>query len=337
MYLKYCNLDDSYSKTEVNKNAFDVDLYFCDVVNKLQMDNGYDIIKYIQLIAIDGYIYHPKQLINIFPNIKIYTFLDKIFIMYKLNIYLVTDFVNKFLYTNNYDNLTKILIKNRFDHLDSSYSALILLVFIGNEERGNDLINKIIEYKKIQNFNVSFCFNLNSNIAEKMKNTIKDNFEYYAVYESKEFGTDITPTLLMYDDIMKKYNFQHIIKLQTKSILNQYTDLTNYLLNNPLENILKSYNNSCNCIGHKDYYIPLSEDKFNNELKLRFISELNISNSFVGGTIFYCPVIVFIKTIQFMKSNYKSYLFNNLYENNSINMNNSPIHFLERVFGAIKC
>jgi hypothetical protein len=158
IYLKYCNLDDSYSKVDVNKNAFDVDLHFCNLVNDLRMENKYEVIKYIQLIALDGFIYHPKQLTNIFPNIKIYTFLNNIFIMYNLNIYLVSDFVRNCLYNNSYDNLTKILIKNRFYKLDSDYSSLILLVFIGNEERGKDLIEKIIEYKKIQNFNVSFCF-----------------------------------------------------------------------------------------------------------------------------------------------------------------------------------
>lgn len=135
----------------------------------------------------------------------------------------------------------------------------------------------------------------------------------------------------------KKNKFAHIIKLQTKTITNQYTDLTTYLLSTPLETLLLCKQKNCNCIGHPDYYIPLNEDKFNNELKLRYISELNVKYCFVGGTIFYCPANVFDKTLQFMKANYKSYLFNNLYENNSINTNNSPIHFLERIFGVIKC
>ena len=40
------------------------------------------------------------------------------------------------------------------------------------------------------------------------------------------------------------------------------------------------------------------------------------------------------KVVDFVKNNnFKSYLLNNLYENNSINKNYSPIHFLERLFG----
>jgi hypothetical protein len=42
------------------------------------------------------------------------------------------------------------------------------------------------------------------------------------------------------------------------------------------------------------------------------------------------------KVCEFVKNNnFKCYLFNNLYENNSINKNYSPIHFLERLFGII--
>jgi len=334
-YLQYCKLNESYNKNDINKNAFDVDLFFCNYVNNLAMENNYDIIKYIQLIGMDGFIYHPKQITNIFPRIKIYTFLNEIFIMYKVNIYKANVFADQFLYNSGYDQLVKNFIKNRYYNLNKSI-PLLLIVFIGNEERGNDLINKILNYKKIQIFNVAFCFNLNSNIAEKMKTKIKDNFDFYAVYETKECGTDITPSLLMYEDIAKRDSFKHIIKLQTKSILTPYLDLTTYLLSMPLERLLLTPHKNCNCIGHPEYYIKLDEDKFNNELKLRHLNDIQITYSFVGGTIFYSPSEVFDKTLQFMKKNYKSYLLNNLYENNSINANNSPIHFLERVFGVIK-
>ena len=335
-YLYYTNLDESHNKTNIIPNAFDIDLYFCNNVNNLAMTNNLDIIKYIQLIGMDGFIYHSKQIFNIYPNIKMYTFMNNLFFMYKNNIYLASTFVNDFLYQTTFDKIVKNLIKNYVYNLNAEI-PLLILVFIGNEDRGIDLINKLIFYKQIQNFNVSFCFNLNSNLYEKFKGKIKDNFQYYAIYETKEFGTDITPTLLMYNEIVKRDRFKHIIKLQTKSILKQYTELTNFLLTNNLEKILSFKNQNCNCIGHPNYYIPLDEDPFNNELKLRYINDINITFHFVGGTIFYSPESFFHKTLQFMKQNFRCYLFNNLYENNSINMHNSPIHFLERVFGSIKC
>ena len=335
LYLKFCNLSEKHNKNPTIKNAFDIDLYFCNIVNNLLMDKKEDIMKYVQLIGLDGFIYHSKQLTNIFPNIKIYSFMNNVFIMYQLKIYSAYNFVNTYLYNNSYDNLCSLFIRKRFYNLNEDI-PLLILVFIGNEERGNDLIDKLIEYQKIQKFNIAFCFNLNSNIASKMKPKIKDNFSYYAVYESKECGTDITPTILMYDDISRQNKFKHIIKLQSKSIYDAYLNLTNFLLDVPLESLILQKNKKCNCIGHPDYYIKLNDDVFNNELKLRHLIEININNEFVGGTIFYCEDWVFNKTLQFIKKNYKSYLFNNLYENNSININNSPIHFLERVFGAIK-
>jgi len=336
IYLKQLNLDKDYNKNNIISNAFDIDLYFCNYINNLSMENTSDIIKYIQLIGLDGSIYHSKQIINIFPNAKIYTFLNDIFIVNKLSVYKANDFVDKFLYNTSFDNLSKLFIKNRFYNLDNTI-PLLLLVFIGNEDRGEDLINRIIHYKKIQIFNVSFCFNLNNNIAEKFKHKIKENFDFYAVYECKECGTDISPTMLMYNDINKIDKFKHIIKLQTKSIVKDYLELTNFLLSTPLVKLITFINKNCNCIGHPNHYIRLDEDIFNNELKLRHLSELNITSYFVGGTIFYCPVNVFDKTLEFIRKSYRSYLLNNLYENNSINLNNSPIHFIERVYGVIKC
>jgi hypothetical protein len=67
------------------------------------------------------------------------------------------------------------------------------------------------------------------------------------------------------------------------------------------------------------------------------LSLITSENSFVAGTIFYANSSVVDKVLQFVKNNnYRSYLLNNLYENNSINKDFSPNHFLERLFGVIK-
>jgi hypothetical protein len=209
------------------------------------------------------------------------------------------------------------------------------LVFIGNEKVGYNLIEKILTYQKIQSFNIGFCFNSRT-IYNKFKPLIKNNFTYYSIYLSKELGTDITPTVLMYDDISRKYTFEHIIKLHTKTIQNQYEDLTNYLLNQPLDDLIQKKHNYCNCIGHDNYYIYLNEDLYNKILLHETSSFLDTKKCFVGGTIFYSPNKAFKETIEFVKkTNFRSYFFNNLYENNSINKNYSPIHFIERVFGIV--
>jgi len=340
LYLKYYNIPEIHNKTDTIPNAFDIDFNFCDVINNLFVQNNEEIIKYVKNIGINGYIYHPKQLLNIFPNIIIYKFMNYLFIIYKFNIYKINDFINQFVYNSNYLDLKKQLIKQKFYNLNDKID-LLLVVFIGNEEKGIDLIHKIINFKKIETFNVSFCFNnLNDTkkYTDKIKILIKKNFEFYSIYNCKELGTDITPTLLMCDDIIENFhNFKHIIKLHTKSISNQYTELTDYILSMPLDNLLEKKKDFCNCIGHPNYYINLSSDIFNNELFIKYSNELNITNSFVGGTIFYTSSVVLVQVLNFIKkNNYRSYFLNNLYENNCINKDYSPIHFIERLFGVIK-
>ena len=335
LYITHYKLNEEFNKTKQNKNAFDIDLYFCNYVNGLNMDNNIEIMNFIRNTAINGYVYHPKQIKNVFQNIKFYNFLDRIFVVHKLDIYEASYFVKKYLYDETFENLSNSIIKKIHYNLNKNI-PLLLLVFIGNEERGRDLLDKIIGYKKIQNFNISFCFNVNADISEGFKNKIKNSFEFYSVYESKECGTDITPTMLMYNNISQTNKFAHIIKLHTKSISQPYLELTNFLLSKTMDVLCKNKINNCNCIGHPNYYVKLTDDEFNNELKFNYLSELNVSNSFVAGTIFYSPSHILDKTLEIIKKSHKKFLFNNLYENNSINFQNSPIHFLERLFGTIK-
>ena len=336
-YLKWNELPKNFNKTLAIKNAFDVDFYFFSKANNFPYTNTKEIIQNIKNIGLHGYLYHPKQIINLYPDIEFYQFLDNIYVYYKQNIYPIQIFCSKFLYNITYDDLCSKLIKKKYCLFDKK-TDLLLIVFIGNEEKGFELIDKIIEYKKIQKFNISFCFNSMSLFSSEMiKKKIKDNFEFYAIYFSNELGTDITSTILMYNDISKNYFFHHIIKLHTKSITNQFQDLTNYLLNKPLPKLLLEKNPNCNCIGHPDYYMDLFQDVFNNDLKIKYAEEINSCKNFVAGTIFYTNGIVMNKIIEFIKkNNYRSYFLNNLYENNTINRDFSPIHFLERLFGTIR-
>ena len=272
LYLNYLKLDNIYIKNN-NANTFDVDLFFCKNINNLKINSKNDILKYIQVIGMEGIIYHPKQLINIFPSIKFLVYNNNLYLEYRNHIYNGCQFVNKYLYSNSYDNIFKFLIKKRYINFNKEY-PLLLLVFIGNEKKGFNLIEFIRKYIKFQNCNVAFCFNLNHNIAESMKSYIKKNFEYYAVYESKEFGTDITPTMLMYNDIIRDYKFEDVIKLHSKTIEPSFTELTTFLLDKPLNHFKKYRNPICNCIGTKKHYIKLTNDKFNNQLKVRHLKNI---------------------------------------------------------------
>lgn len=332
-YLKYIRLSSSFDKTNIIPNAFDVDISFCNLVNNLNLKKKEEILRYIKTTGLKGNIYHPKQIVNIYNSATFYRILNNIYIKYSNNVYRADDFVDKFIYRLSYEDLANKLIFKKYEKFNKNISLLVV-VFIGNEEKGIDLIEKLIIYKKTQRMNVSFCFNSHS-IMTSLKFKIKNFFQNYAIYLCKELGTDITPTLLMYDDISKNYDFKHIIKLHTKSINNQYEDLTNYLLSVPLKTLCLKKHNS-NCIGNKNYYTILKNDIFNKQLLFAHHNCIDIQKTFIAGTIFYCENIVMKKVLDFIKNNnFKSFLLNSLYENNSINKNYSPIHFLERLFGVI--
>lgn len=334
-YLIFLKKPITLNLTKNKNNAFDIDYLFYKKSNNINIENNYELLNHFYNYGMNGLIYHPKQLYNLFSNIVIFYFLDTIFVLKNNKIYSLDYFINN-LYTKSFDYFIDLTIKNVYDTLLPSYSSLILLVFIGNIEIGNDLIEKIINYKKIENFNVSFCFN-SKNVYNHFMNIIDNNFTYYSIYFTKEYGTDIQPTLFMYYDICKKHNFKYIIKLHTKSITDDYNNLTNFLLTNKVSFFKNLMNeNKCNCVGPNDYYSPLKEDIFNKKLLIKYENFVDTNKYFVKGTIFFTTHDIFVKVINFVKNNnYNSFIFNNLYENNSINLDFSPTHYLERLFGII--
>jgi len=323
--------------TKTKKNAFDIDFLLYKKCNNIFIKNNEELSQHFYNYGMNGLIYHTKQIYNLYPDVNIFYFLNDILILKNNKIYLLNYFVNKFFYSRSFDYFMKLTIRSYYEKLSDEYSPLILLAFIGNIEVGNDLIGKIINYKNIETFNVSFCFQ-SKIIYEHFREIINKNFQYFSIYFTNEYGTDIQPTLFMYNDISKKNNFKYIIKLHTKSIKNEYNDLTNFVLTNSLDNLKKKLNkNMCNCVGPDNYYLTLNNDIFNKRNVSKNINLLNINKCFVRGTIFFTDHETFSKVIDFIKNNdFKSYIFNNLYENNSINLNFSPTHFLERVFGIIK-
>ena len=336
-FLFYLKKPDFLNLTKTKANAFDIDFFLYKKCNNIFIKNNDELSMHFYNYGMNGLIYSVKQIINLYPEINIFYFLNEILILKNNKIYSLHYFITKYLYSRSFDYFMNLTMNNYYENLSTNYSSLILLVFIGNVENGNDLIKKIISYKNIECFNISFCFN-SKLVYEYFKEIINTHFLYFSIYFTHEYGTDIQPTIFMYNDICKKYDFNYIIKLHTKSIKNEYIDLTNFLLSNNLSNLKKLLNkNICNCVGPDNYYISMNEDIFNKRNVSKYINYLDINKKFVKGTIFFCEHKTFMDVIDFIKNNdYKSFIFNNLYENNSINMNYSPTHFLERLFGIIK-
>jgi hypothetical protein len=323
--------------TKVKNNAFDIDFFLYKKCNNIFIKNNEELSMHFYNYGMNGLIYNVKQIYNLYPDTSIFYFLSEIFILRNDKIYTLNYFINKYLYSRSFDYFMKLTIHNYYENLSDIYSSLILLVFIGNIDVGNNLLEKIISYKKIEKFNISFCFN-SKIIYEHFKQIIHKNFLYFSIYFTNEYGTDIQPTIFMYNDICKKYNFKYITKLHTKTIKNEYNNLTNFLLSNNLSSLKKKMNkNICNCVGPDDYYLSINDDIFNKRNVTKYNNSLDLNKKFVRGTIFFTEHKTFSKVIDFIKNNdYKSFIFNNLYENNSINFNYSPTHFLERLFGIIK-
>jgi hypothetical protein len=339
-YLQYHKLPAELNKNkDLNcPNAFDLDFYFFCLTNNITYVNAKTTATYLANISLDGFIYHPKQLLNIFPHIELYHFMHNIYVIHEKKIQPVQRFVDTHLYHSDFDYLSNALIQKQYDTLNDNYDIL-LLVFLGNETLSADLLKRVARYKRIQtHFNVAFCINTqNIRNKQKIKQFIKREFDFYAIYYSREMGTDITPTMLMYYEITKTHRFQHILKFHTKTISDIYLRLTNYLTTTPLQRVLEHRVPHCHCINHVDSYLFLKDDRFNQMLKKRHAREMHVEHSFVAGTIFYAEARVLDRVLQFIQTNnYRCYLLNNLYENNSINHAFSPIHFLERLFGTIK-
>ena len=342
-YLNHRQLPYWLNKTKEMANAFDIDISFFCRVNNIKFREYISCLEkmlHIECVALDGFVYHPKQIFNLFPSAKLYMFKENMYIYEHTHkqVFPIQDFISKYMYNVEFEYFCDLALTKKYDTMNDNYDTC-LLVFLGNEEIALTLIQKIIEYKKIQKkFNVAFCINTFV-IRERhaLKQLIRENFDFYAIYYSTEFGTDITPTLCMYYHIQKTHKVRHIIKLHTKTVTDMYTKLTDYVLSMPVAKLKKHRTSGCNCVGHPELYKRLKDDKFNKELVTRHRKELNEDGSFVMGTIFYTEERIINAVIEFVRRNPRPYMLNNLYENNSINQRFSPIHFLERLFGTIQC
>jgi hypothetical protein len=351
-------------------NFFDIDLFFFCKVNRLPYENKKQVLQQMNGIqTLLGKIYHPKQLKNLFGKLEIFRFLDELFVFFQKKLFPIHQFVSTFVYSLTFPSFCKLLITQKYDFLHTPFPtskfvansavkdpspspsappfpALLVLVFIGNEKVGEDLLQKLASFQDTfysdAPFHLGVCFSPSVSFRGSLKDCITKHFPFFAIYSCKEMGNDIGPTLLMYKDICDKRNiYSHILKFHTKSIEEDYLNLTDFLLAQSVETLLQRehafFPAQSNCLGHPNYYHQIMQDAYNNELKHRYIDTINQNAFFVGGTIFYTPAFVFDDMLAFLKSHqYPWFFLNSMYENNMINHDGSPTHFLERLFGVIK-
>ena len=312
-------------------NLFDIDINFIKQAYNLCDYTNEEIVNYVKNNDFINHIFHPKQLYNLFNyKIKILITDSKIiYINFDNKYYTINNFIK---HIDNYSfNTFKELMIREIDNCDFSSNNLLLLIYIGSDTDINIILDKIKMYYNIETFSIAFCihFKLIDSIIPIIKENFKNNF---IIYSSNEFGNDIVPSLLVYNEIINKYNFNYIIKIHTKLDKIFLYKAVDYLLKSNLNNLLLNKNKNSSSIGFK--YIKNKNDVFNKKLHLQF-NNILINNEFVPGTIFLTTSNVMNNTFNFLKDNYKIIFYQNMYDNNSLNKDCSYVHFIERLFGYI--
>ncbi len=310
------------SKISNNINSIDCCIEFVS-----QAYNIKNPISFIYKNHFSNIFLHPKQLYNLFDN-KIILYQDNslIYVKYDNNIYKLNKFI-QFISNLTLHEIINYTIKPIYNNLFNT--NLLILVFIGNILLGNILIEKLKKYREIEpNCAIVLCIKKQIDYSNYI-----NIFSNSAIFISNEFGNDITPTLCVYN-LLKEYSFNYIIKLHTKKCSN-FNLLTDFLLNNKLETLLNENNfDKSSTISHKTSYRKYIDDKLHIHLYKKYKCIIK-KDYFSAGTIFLTKYESFNKVLEFFNNNYKNIVFNNMYDDNSINRNNSYVHFLERLFGYV--
>lgn len=333
------HIDKNLYNSNLN-NVYDVDLHFIrNAYNELSDKSNEDLVTHIKNLNFASIFLHPKQLLNIFgKQIILKEHKNKIYVGYKMKDYYLSDFI-KLVETMQYDDFKNTLLELKINNNFRS-SDFLVLAFVGDKNIGIKLINRIILYKNIQDFQLAICIKSNIYNNEDDRNeimTLLNNSNInYILYVSNELGNDITPSLLMYDDIRNNYSFDYIIKIHTKTDEGAFNALTYTLFSAKLENLIASqkYNTKSSCHGNFKSYYHIDKDILNKTLYNKF-SHLAKRDHFVSGTIFFTNYTVMDNMVVFMKANYFNIFMQNLYDNNQVNKETSYPHFMERLFGFI--
>ena len=319
---RYSNLADfkNLSKKE-NENMVEIDPIIYKYLNEKYIINQ-DILLDIKNNGVEnGYIYSCKQLKNQLGIEKIYTDGLSFYTIKDEKEIDLRDITNE-LYDKDFSyfiNDIDCIIDNIINQ-----TGTIICSFIGDYNIGRILIEKLINSDKITLSNI-FIFR-KKEYYDKLKDML-DKFNNKIIFLSKEYGNDIIPTLQALNYYDSKYEYSNLIKLQTKSNIDWFNECSDYLINNTIEYLEAKYINRCNCVSHPKYYIRIDGDKYCKDLYEKYND--NITNKyFVAGTIFYTNKNNIFNIINFMRANnYRSYFINNMYDNNAVNISNSPIHF----------
>ena len=327
-YYSINTIISSYDSTNNSKIKFKIDIEFYKQIYDIK-----DICPYIHLANYgieNGLIYHPEQL-NIILEYE-YEYYQK----YTKEIYVKLE--------NEYIPI-KEFVKQKFDEITvetefkkytvkhnviSKYSNVYFLVFIGDYSIGLDIYKKITTSQHYRRGNVGIVFK-NDTIYNQFTDIFDMKDNYVIVLKKKDYGNDIIPTLILFNSIRRYLVNKYIIKVHTKSNFKWRNICLQYLIKKSLPELCSLLTD--NVLTHPNFLHGI--DRFNRKLISVYYDDLDIKKKFAAGSIMFTHYDVFKSSLEFVIKNYQMFFFNIFYDDNLINMNNSPIHFLERLFGMI--
>ena len=329
-FLSNKNTLDIYNKW--NSNKIQIDIKFYTEIYKPIM-NPYLHLKHYGIE--NGAIFHPNQLDLILKKKHQYILInDKIHVNEQGTQIPIQKYVKENIDTlDSHSMLNDIIAINK---IISTTAQVYFLVYIGNADIGFDILNKIYSSQHHITGNVFIVFK-NMKLYHSIFNTklrTKLKVSYITVLRRTDYGNDILPTLMLYNMVKKYIHHKYIVKVHTKTNKQWRNNCLNFILDssfNQLINLLK-YNN---CICHPKYYKELHHDRYNMKLVTKNANIINPYKGFCAGSIFFCSNNVFDQVLIHVIENFRCYFFFSNYDNNLINSDNSPPHFLERLFGVI--
>jgi hypothetical protein len=313
-------------------NRIRIDPKFTRLWNKLEADD--DPEKFVVDRYYTGVIFHPLQITNLFDaNIK--------YLEDGTDAASVAGIVeergcapksfgdfNSWMRGLTYDDMCDRMVRPMFSQ-DFVGGQTIVLAFIGSVEVGKRLIQKLTIYRATApETAIAWC------VTERISDSIElPRWTNTVAYTSRELGSDIPPTLIMYEHLNRTYPNNitictRLIKVHTKSDVELFNQSTWYVLQIPMPRISKR----SACAGYR--YVHMRNDKYNTYLR-NINRRLIVRPSFVPTTIFITTRLSFERVLDWFRQNYMQCLIQNMYDTNQTNKHSSCAHFMERLFGYI--
>lgn len=339
-------ISDSYYNKKLNHyNDINIDFDLYAYLHMNLQNTNKDIYDHIVEKGIrNGHIYSIDQLKNAFDYEDFFTSNGKYYVKHK-DLYVDVKFLVKNIYKKPYSyfiNDIEVLSYGKEINLSLTCNFdVIITCFIGDYKIGLFIINKLLNSGK-SNYPILFIFK-NTSDYEQLK-IIITLFRKRIVFKSREYGNDIIPTLQAVNYCLSKnITSKYIYKLHTKSDVTWFETASNYLLHKPEKELIsileeKILNKECNCISDEKYYVDVkNEDQFCKDLINKYANtDLYTKTHFVAGSMFFTKMDTFESVLKFIEENdFRGYFMNNLYDSNIVFVSNSPVHYLERLFGII--